>query len=78
MNRQFENHGAVEEVFKEFIESRDVDFYRKGINDLITRWQKRIQSQGCYFDYIWITIPVLFNFKVWAKKEPKIMGQPDN
>ncbi len=34
-NRQFQNHAAVEEAFKEFIESRDVDFYRKGINDLI-------------------------------------------
>ncbi len=38
-NRQFQNHAAVEEAFKEFIESRDADFYRKGI-----------QSQGCYFD----------------------------
>ncbi len=28
MNRQFQNHPAVEEVFKEFIEFRDVDFYR--------------------------------------------------
>ncbi len=40
MNRQFQNHAAVEEAFKEF-ESRDVDFC---INDLITHWQKCIQS----------------------------------
>ncbi len=49
-NRQFQNNAAVEEAFKEFVESRDVDFYIKGIDDLITHWQKCIQSQGCYFD----------------------------
>ncbi len=45
-NRQFQNHVAVEETFKEFIQSRHVDFYTKVINDLITSWQKCIQSQG--------------------------------
>ncbi len=49
INIQFQNHAAVEEAFKVFIESRDVDFYRKGINDHITHWQKYIQPQGCYF-----------------------------
>ncbi len=38
MNRQFQNHAAVEEAFKEFIKSRDVDFYQKGIYDLISLW----------------------------------------
>ncbi len=49
-NRQFHNHAALEEAFKDFIESRDVEFYKNSINDLITRWQKCIQSQRCYFD----------------------------
>ncbi len=49
-NRNSNNHAAVEEAFKEFIQSRDADFYRKGINDLSIHWQKCIQSQVCYFD----------------------------
>ncbi len=49
-NRQFQNYVAGEEAFKDFIESRDLGLYRNGINHLITRWQKCIQSQGCYFD----------------------------
>ncbi len=35
MEWHFQNHADVEKAFKEFIDSWDVDFYRKGINDLL-------------------------------------------
>ncbi len=44
MNRQSQKHEAVQEAFKVFIKSRTIYFYRQGITDLITRWQKCMQS----------------------------------
>jgi len=37
-------------VFQEFVASRTSDFYHHGIQKLISRWEKYIQSKGDYFD----------------------------
>jgi hypothetical protein len=38
-------------VFDEFIASHSPDFYRKGINELISRWKKCIEVDGDHFGY---------------------------
>ena len=45
----FTNQTAVENALKEFIESRDGNFYWIGINKLVSRWQKCIDADGLYF-----------------------------
>ncbi|RLU16087.1 hypothetical protein DMN91_011845 [Ooceraea biroi] len=37
----FNNHGAVESAFREFIDSKTLEFYVTGINKLVSRWKKR-------------------------------------
>ena len=46
----FKNQGDAENAFTEFIASRSPDFYATGINKLLSRWQKCVESNGCYFD----------------------------
>ena len=36
--------------FQEFIKSQSRDFYTKGINKLISHWQKCVDCNGSYFD----------------------------
>lgn len=48
--RCFRNRADAETAFEEFIASRNKDFYSTGINKLVLRWQKCIESVGFYFD----------------------------
>ena len=46
----FTKQTTVENAFKEFIDSRRPEFYEKGINELVSRWQKCVDSNDFYFD----------------------------
>lgn len=49
-NKSFSNQAVVESAINEFIASRTMDFFKTGINDLVTRWQKCVDCNGAYFD----------------------------
>lgn len=49
-NKIYENQTEVENDFNEFIASRDPTFYSRGIDSLLERWRKCIDSNGKYFD----------------------------
>ena len=46
----FKNRDDAESTFADFIASRSPDFYATGINKLVSRWQKCVDSNGFYFD----------------------------
>ena len=46
----FHDQQEAENAFQEFIESQSVDFYATGISTFISRWQKRVNCNGSYFD----------------------------
>jgi histone-lysine N-methyltransferase SETMAR len=46
----FNNQDAAENAFREFIDARTPEFHASGINKLVSRWQKYIDSNGFYFD----------------------------
>lgn len=48
--KTFRNRTNVEDTVLEFINTRTLEFYRKGIRKLVTRWQNCIESNGSYFD----------------------------
>lgn len=48
--KMFAKQATVENAFKEFVESRSPEFYQTGINKLVSRWQKCVDSSGSYFD----------------------------
>ena len=45
----FKKKSEAENAFKDFVNSRSSDFYHTGINGLVSRWQKCLESGGCYF-----------------------------
>ena len=49
-NKMYQNQTEVENDFQELIASRDPDFYSRGIDSLLERWSKFINSYGKYFD----------------------------
>lgn len=48
-NKEFKNQCHIETAFKDFISSKNPDFFQIGINKLLSRWQKCIDSNGAYF-----------------------------
>ena len=46
----FKNQDDAKDAFNAFIASRTQEFYTRGINKLVSRWQKCIDSDGFYFD----------------------------
>ncbi|XP_014469423.1 PREDICTED: histone-lysine N-methyltransferase SETMAR-like isoform X2 [Dinoponera quadriceps] len=48
--KTFNNEAAVQNAFEEFVASRNPEFYVTGINTLVFRWQKCVDSNGSYFD----------------------------
>ena len=46
----FKSRDDAESAFNDFIASRTPDFYANGINKLVSRWQKCVDSNGSYFD----------------------------
>lgn len=49
-NKMFRNEGDIQNAILQFFESRNPDFYEKGIYALLPRWQKCIENNGKYFD----------------------------
>ena len=49
-NKTFRSNAEVESFFKDFLASKPKDFYQRGINDLVDRWQRCMAVQGSYFD----------------------------
>lgn len=49
-NKKFKNKDEVQHTFASFIESRDPDFFKNGINKLVERWQSVVDAHGAYFD----------------------------
>ncbi|MEZ0498461.1 hypothetical protein [Sphingomonas sp. IW22] len=50
LEKNFKNQGDVETAFDDFVASRKPDFYLKGINKLISQWEKCVESNGSYFN----------------------------
>ena len=46
----FKNLSDIKNAFSDFIATRTQDFYVTGINILVLRWQKCVDSDGAYFD----------------------------
>lgn len=47
--RQFTEVAHVEAAFREYYKSKDLAFYKRGIESLAERWQKTIDHNGSYF-----------------------------
>lgn len=50
VGKKFNNEAAVKSAFEEFINCKNSDFYKSGVNALVSRWEKCIASAGAYFD----------------------------
>lgn len=50
IGKVFREEMDVKTAFTEFIASRTLDFFQKGIGALISRWEKCIEVDGDYFD----------------------------
>lgn len=48
--KKFDNVDKARESLREFFDSKDADFYRRGIEKLPERWQEVIDFDGDYFD----------------------------
>jgi [histone H3]-lysine36 N-dimethyltransferase SETMAR len=48
--KTFKSHDDIKNDFEEFIASRTPEFYASGMNKLVIRWQKCVDSNGSYFD----------------------------
>ncbi|EZA60680.1 Histone-lysine N-methyltransferase SETMAR [Ooceraea biroi] len=46
----FQEEKRVKDAFHEFIGSRSSDFFKHGIDTLVSRWNKCIEIDGDYFD----------------------------
>ncbi|KOC63608.1 Histone-lysine N-methyltransferase SETMAR [Habropoda laboriosa] len=46
----FKNQDEAKNAFNAFVTSRTPEFYATGINKLVSRWQRCIDSNGSYFD----------------------------
>ncbi|GFS44582.1 histone-lysine N-methyltransferase SETMAR [Trichonephila inaurata madagascariensis] len=48
--KSFTNEADVRQVLTDFFESHTPEFYRKGIEQLETSWQKMLDADGDYFE----------------------------
>jgi hypothetical protein len=48
--KRFENIEQMQESLEEFFDSRDADFYRRGIEKLPEKWQEVTDIDGDYSD----------------------------
>jgi hypothetical protein len=48
--RRFENIDEMGEALEEFFDSKDAEFYRRGIMKLPEKWEEVIEVDGEYFD----------------------------
>ena len=49
-NKTFRAKEDVESAFMNFSASKSQDFYRRGINNLLNRWQRCMAVQGSYIN----------------------------
>lgn len=49
-NKKIDNENALKSAFQDFASSLTPNFYRAGIEMLVSRWEKCIESEGSYFD----------------------------
>lgn len=50
LEKPFRNFEAEDNVFKLFIKSKDTQCFNKRIDDLVSRWQKCVRTDGAYFN----------------------------
>ena len=50
--KTFCSKGKVETAFKDFLSLKSLEFYCTGINDLVNPWQKCVDVQGLYLDWL--------------------------
>lgn len=48
--KKFSDQLDIENAIQQFIDSRTPDFFKSGIEKLISRWKKCVESNGDYFD----------------------------
>ena len=48
--RRFDDDGELTAAVEGWLGDQDVDFYRSGINDWITRWDKCVELEGDYVE----------------------------
>ena len=48
--KRFDSIEEMQESLEEFFDSKDADFYRRGIEKLPEKWQEVIEVDGEYFD----------------------------
>uniref|UniRef100_A0A0N5BVE8 HTH_48 domain-containing protein n=1 Tax=Strongyloides papillosus TaxID=174720 RepID=A0A0N5BVE8_STREA len=48
-DKLFKNRDSAEEAFTDFIKSKKPEFYKVGIQKLVERWEKCVESNGYYF-----------------------------
>ncbi|KOC70402.1 Histone-lysine N-methyltransferase SETMAR [Habropoda laboriosa] len=48
--KTFMNQETVENAFQQFIVTRPPNFYKNGIQKLLTNWKKCVECNGSYFD----------------------------
>uniref|UniRef100_A0A914H940 Mos1 transposase HTH domain-containing protein n=1 Tax=Globodera rostochiensis TaxID=31243 RepID=A0A914H940_GLORO len=46
----FANQDEVEQHLEEFFQGKQQDFYSRGIDQLVEKWQKMVDNDGAYFD----------------------------
>ena len=49
-DKSFKNNQDLQNQLDAYFEAKPKSFYRDGIRQLVTKWQKVIDSQGNYFD----------------------------
>lgn len=47
--RVFENDDEVKREFETFVRSKSEDYFKKGIENLVERWEKCVEAEGEYF-----------------------------
>ena len=50
LEKGFKNLSDIKNAFSDFIANRTQNFYVSGINTLVLRWQKCVDSDGAYFN----------------------------
>ena len=49
-DKVFRNHEDAESTLQEFINFRELNYFKNGIWKLVELWQKCVDYGGCYFD----------------------------
>jgi hypothetical protein len=54
----FNNQEAAENAYRVFIDARTPKFHASGINKLVSRWQKHIDSNGFYSELRYVALKI--------------------